>query len=122
MTTRELWQNIMHYREFDRMPVIHWTGWPETIERWKREGLPEGVNIHEFLGAVPMWAGVGGQSRATAGVRRGDPLGNRRLPHLSRQGRRHPAGLEEAQLHPTLHGIHPEDGRRLAGVQEAPAA
>ncbi|OGV86812.1 MAG: hypothetical protein A3K19_00725 [Lentisphaerae bacterium RIFOXYB12_FULL_65_16] len=59
MTTRELWQNIMHYGEFDRMPVIHWTGWPETLERWKREGLPEGANIHQFFGAVPMWTGIG---------------------------------------------------------------
>ena len=40
MTTRELWQNIMHYGEFDRMPVVHWAGWPETRERWISEGMP----------------------------------------------------------------------------------
>lgn len=61
MTTRELWQQIMHYGEFDRLPVIHWTGWPETIERWEREGMPAGVNPHEYFGAVPNWAGVGAE-------------------------------------------------------------
>jgi uroporphyrinogen decarboxylase-like protein len=59
MTTRELWQAIMNYGEFDRMPVIHWTGWTETLQRWKQEGLPEDVNIHEYLGTVPHWTGVG---------------------------------------------------------------
>ncbi|MCF7854860.1 MAG: hypothetical protein K9N51_08685 [Candidatus Pacebacteria bacterium] len=59
MTTRELWTNIMHYGEFDRLPVIHWTVWPETAERWKQEGLPEGVDMREFLNAVPHWQGVG---------------------------------------------------------------
>ncbi|MBI2190552.1 MAG: hypothetical protein HYU36_01040 [Planctomycetes bacterium] len=60
MTTRELWQNIMHYGEFDRMPVIHWTGWKETIWRWHKEGMPEGVNQHEYFQAVPHWTWIGG--------------------------------------------------------------
>ena len=58
MNNRELWQNIMHYGEFDRMPVIHWTGWPETTERWEQEGLPPGVNQHEYFDAERYWTGV----------------------------------------------------------------
>ncbi len=46
MTPRELFRNIMHYGEFDRMPVWHWTGWSETLERWKKEGLPEDPAQH----------------------------------------------------------------------------
>ncbi|MBI4556162.1 MAG: hypothetical protein HY706_01140 [Candidatus Hydrogenedentes bacterium] len=49
MTSRELFQSIMHYGEFDRMPVFHWRGWPETYDRWHREGLPKGVDEHEFF-------------------------------------------------------------------------
>ena len=60
MTYRELFREIMFYGEFDQMPVIHWTGWPETRERWLKEGLPTDKGEHEFFGAVPMWAGVGG--------------------------------------------------------------
>ncbi len=58
MTTRELWRNIMHYQSFDRMPVFHWKGWDETHERWAREGLPAGVDYHEFFHAAPMWTHV----------------------------------------------------------------
>lgn len=59
MVYRELFQQIMFDGDFDRMPVVHWTGWPETMERWYSEGLPRDANVHEFFDAVPMWAGVG---------------------------------------------------------------
>jgi len=59
MTYRELFHEIMFYGEFDRMPVIHWTGWEETLERWYAEGLPRDVNIHEYLGTTPHWGWVG---------------------------------------------------------------
>ena len=58
MTTRELWQQIMHYGEFDRLPVIHWTEWPETRERWHKEGLPPGLgrgDVRASFNAVPHW-------------------------------------------------------------------
>jgi len=56
---RGLFKEIMFYGEFDRMPVIHWCGWPETRQRWISEGLPESVSEHAFFDAVPMWAGIG---------------------------------------------------------------
>lgn len=57
MNTRELWQNIMYYRGHDRMPVIHWAGWPETRERWIKEGmLAPDFNEHEYFNAVPHWS------------------------------------------------------------------
>ncbi|MFO7899779.1 MAG: hypothetical protein R6V58_12060, partial [Planctomycetota bacterium] len=63
ITTRELWQQIMHYGEFDRMPVVHWTEWPETRERWYDEGLPRDIDdrggIRRYLDAVPHWVTVG---------------------------------------------------------------
>ncbi len=59
MTYRQLFHEIMFYGEFDRMPVIHWTGWEETLERWYSEGLPRDANIHEYLGTTPHWASVG---------------------------------------------------------------
>ena len=61
MRPRELWQAIMHYGEFDRMPVIHWAEWPETRERWHNEGLPRDVvereGIRKYFDAVPHWDG-----------------------------------------------------------------
>ena len=59
MTYRELFHEIMFYGSFDHMPVIHWTGWTETLERWYQEGLPRDADIHKFLGTTPHWTGVG---------------------------------------------------------------
>ena len=59
MTNRELFQRIMHYGEFDRMPVVHWGGWNETMARWYQEGLPRDADVHEFFGAKPHWGSVG---------------------------------------------------------------
>ena len=59
MNAREHFRNIMHYGEFDRMPVWHWTGWAETIKRWEKEGLPSDPAKHiEYLNAEPMTYGI----------------------------------------------------------------
>ncbi len=55
MTYRELFQQIMFYGDFDRMPVLHWTGWEETMERWYAEGLPRNISQHEFFNTQPLW-------------------------------------------------------------------
>jgi len=56
MSTRDLWMDIMHYRVFDRMPVIHWDVWSETKTRWIREGMPADADPHAYFDAVPMYA------------------------------------------------------------------
>lgn len=56
---RELWRNIMFYGEFDRMPPLHWGGWPETRERWIKEGMPADVSEHEYFGVSRHWGFVG---------------------------------------------------------------
>ena len=55
ITERELFERIMSYGEFDRIPAIHWGGWPETRERWIAEGLPENADEHKYFGADGMW-------------------------------------------------------------------
>lgn len=59
MRYRDYFQQIMHYGSFDRMPVIHWTGWAETMERWYAEGLPRDADVHRFFNTHPQWTGVG---------------------------------------------------------------
>lgn len=51
MSSREMFRSIMNYGEFDRMPVWHWAGWPETVERWYGEGLPRDVDQQQHFGA-----------------------------------------------------------------------
>lgn len=58
MTSRDLFMDIMHYRNFDRMPVFHWTGWGETVVRWRTEGLPQDISEHAFFNAAPLCSGI----------------------------------------------------------------
>jgi hypothetical protein len=59
MDDRERFQAIMHYQEYDRMPVVHWDVWSETNQRWIEEGMPEDADVYEFLDTVPRWNFVG---------------------------------------------------------------
>jgi uroporphyrinogen decarboxylase len=65
---RELFDEILHYGEYDRMPVIHWTGWQETLDRWHKEGMPEGVDEHEYFNAVPFWTNLNMNGAAVINV------------------------------------------------------
>ncbi len=62
MNNRELFNAIMHYGDFDRMPVFHWSVWQETYKRWKKEGIPDvpgqahDITVTDFLGAKPIHA------------------------------------------------------------------
>ena len=45
MTTHERFQALMHFKPVDRLPLVEWAGWwDKTIERWRSEGLPVGLN------------------------------------------------------------------------------
>ena len=57
MTTRELFNEIMFYGEYDRMPVYHWTGWAETNAEWAKD-IPEGMSQHQFFNAEGMSSGI----------------------------------------------------------------
>ncbi|MBR4748714.1 MAG: hypothetical protein IK083_03960 [Abditibacteriota bacterium] len=55
MTERERFQQALHFRRPDRLPVVEWaTWWDLTIKRWEKEGLPEGLpypdGISDYLG------------------------------------------------------------------------
>ena len=43
MTHRERILNCLHYEAYDRLPVVHFGFWPETLQKWRQEGhLTEG--------------------------------------------------------------------------------
>ena len=57
MTNRELFRRIMHYEEFDRLPVWHWDVWPETLAEWIAQGhVPPGADLFELLHADRIWS------------------------------------------------------------------
>ncbi len=49
LTTHERMTRILNHREADRCPITD-DPWGATLERWHREGLPEGVYFGEYLG------------------------------------------------------------------------
>jgi uroporphyrinogen decarboxylase len=48
LTTRERIQRIFDHQEADRAPIVD-SPWDSTIARWRREGLPAGVDWAEYL-------------------------------------------------------------------------
>jgi len=38
MTSRERVKHILHYEPYDRMPVVHFGFWKETLDKWVKEG------------------------------------------------------------------------------------
>ena len=64
MNNRELFNAIMHYEDFDRMPAMHWAMWDETLEQWRKQGLPENIKdaydpaIHDYFGTKQMGTSV----------------------------------------------------------------
>jgi len=50
MNDRERFLATMYYRERDRCPWGEMGFWPETLERWHKEGWPEDIELNRFLG------------------------------------------------------------------------
>jgi uroporphyrinogen decarboxylase len=49
MTTHERFKRMYEHREADRVPIVD-APWNSTLERWHREGMPQGVDWREFFG------------------------------------------------------------------------
>lgn len=50
MNSRERFLATMNYQPRDRCPWGEMGFWPETLERWHREGWPEDVYLNQFFG------------------------------------------------------------------------
>lgn len=60
MTPRELWHRILNYEDFDRLPSIHGSMWPETRLRWAYDGgMPTDGSAFEYFNVDPMGVTVG---------------------------------------------------------------
>jgi uroporphyrinogen decarboxylase len=49
MTSKERFLRMYAHQEADRIPIID-SPWAGTIARWKREGMPEGVDWRDYFG------------------------------------------------------------------------
>lgn len=58
MTSRERHARMFQHKEADRVPM-RGAPWKSTIERWRREGFPQGADFFEYFGLDGI-VGVGG--------------------------------------------------------------
>lgn len=49
LTSRERFARIYQHKDADRIPIIDYP-WESTIERWKREGMPENIDWVNYFG------------------------------------------------------------------------
>lgn len=57
ITERERFHACMAYQPVDHTPFWGWGAWPETIERWKREGYDPEKNNPEHIACPRLWIG-----------------------------------------------------------------
>ena len=58
LTTRDRMQRAFEHQEADRVPMLA-SPWGTTLERWRREGLPQDVDFAEYVG-LDQTVGIGG--------------------------------------------------------------
>ena len=49
MNSRERFLRMFEHREADRIPIID-SPWAGTLRRWRREGMPEGIDWRDYFG------------------------------------------------------------------------
>ena len=49
MNSKERIKAILGFRDVDRIGIRD-APWPETVERWRKEGLPEGISVEDYFG------------------------------------------------------------------------
>jgi Uroporphyrinogen-III decarboxylase len=59
VNSRERIINTVLFKEVDKLPFILLFGaWPETLERWKREGFEEGDDLEKYFGFDPQFINI----------------------------------------------------------------
>lgn len=57
MTTHQRMTRMYEHREADRVPITD-SPWGSTIQRWRREGMPEDIGFADYFG-LDKFAGIG---------------------------------------------------------------
>jgi len=59
MTFRQRFHNTMHYEPVDRIPMMDFGYWQQTLARWQDEGMPADGLPGKYFGMDGGWGGVG---------------------------------------------------------------
>lgn len=59
MNNRERVHAILHYQDFDRLPLVHFGFWYETLEKWAQEGHITWEQAHTWTDGNPVDVEIG---------------------------------------------------------------
>ena len=59
MTHRERTLAILHYENYDRLPIVHFGFWEETLEKWHREGHITAAEASTWKDGNPVDQSIG---------------------------------------------------------------
>ena len=97
LTSHERFLRMFQHREADRVPIID-SPWEATIERWRREGMPEGMSFVDYFGLDKM-AHIGAD------------ISPRYPAHVIEE-------TDEYRIHFTSYGATLKDWKHAGGVPE----
>jgi len=59
MTNRERAMAVLKYEEYDRLPIVHFGFWPETLQKWANEGHITMDQANNWSDATPVDKQIG---------------------------------------------------------------
>jgi hypothetical protein len=59
VTNRECAMAILNYRSYDRLPIVHFGFWDETLEKWRLEGHISREQASQWADATPLDKEIG---------------------------------------------------------------
>ncbi|MHC4445050.1 MAG: uroporphyrinogen decarboxylase family protein [Planctomycetota bacterium] len=59
MTDRERALAVLNYESYDRLPIVHFGFWLDTLKKWHREGHLSQEEAEQWADGTPVDAGVG---------------------------------------------------------------
>ena len=63
-TNRERLNAILHYKPYDRMPIMHFGFWLETLEKWVSEGHISDEEMHQIRSSeIKIMDGTEGETK-----------------------------------------------------------
>ena len=61
MTNRERVKAILNYEEYDRMPILHFGFWSDTLQKWSKQGHITEVEANNWADSTPVDKSIGDQ-------------------------------------------------------------
>lgn len=59
MTNKERVKAILNYEKYDRLPIVHFGFWPETLEKWAQQGHVTSYQAQNWSDSTPIDRQIG---------------------------------------------------------------